>query len=636
MNNSLELLPVKIYSDETNELAEEVARVIAEDIERNNALGKHTVLALDTGNAVLDVYRELVALHEANKIDFANTMVFNLYEYYEISKGHPFSVRKFIEDGLLNKINVKQENIHLLDSTIPEAKMDEYTKKYDDTIKALGGIDILLLGVGNMGHMGLNGPASPPDAKTRLVNLDKWALISSIPDFSEFKFIPKRGLTMGIPNIFDSKRVLFIATGDHKAEVVRKTVEGSVTSDLLVTHFQRNPNATVYIDEAASSRLTQTLTPWFVCSVDWTLVSNRARAVCHLSEELQKPISELETRDFLQYSLQTLIKQYPIEVLTKEVMSMLGKKIVSQSELPRGKKVIIFSPHPDDDIISMGGTLLKLVANGNSVHCIYMTPGTNAVFDHEVEKFLFNRVNFARSINDEDMLRKDQEHYDRVMKFLKEKSESKFGMKDTDDVKLIKKLIRQGEGVSTCSFCNVDGYEFLDPPLYRSGKSKKNPLSKEDIDIVWDVLVRHQPDLVYAAGDLTDPNGTHRLCLRAITKAFEKYGEGSKPELWLYRGAWQEFHPVDADIFVTMTKDDLLQKRDGIFRHQSQKDRPPQPGHSGKEFWQSSEERNLGTAKRLVGYGFEGLYAIEGFKLYRKECVLTEVINATLSLFLVH
>ena len=618
MNNSLEIIPVKIYSDETSELAEEVARVIVEDIERNNAAGKLTVIALDTGNAVLDVYRELIVQHQAGKVDFSNTIVFNLCEYYEIPKDHPFSIRKFIEDGLLNKINIKAENVNLLDSTISEKIMDEYTKRYDDTIKALGGIDIILVGVGGMGHIGFNRPNTSLDAKTRLVNLDKWVLTDSISDFSEAKYIPKRGLTMGITSILESKRVLLIATGDHKAEIVLKTVEGSVTDDLTVTYFKKHPNVTVYLDEAAATELTRTLTPWFLEPVDWSQIENRARAVCHLSEALQKPIPLLETRNFLQYSLQPLIKQYPIEVLTKEVMDFIGKKISGLDQLPKGKKIIVFSPHPDDDVISMGGTLLKLVANENRIHCVYMTPGTNAVFDHEVEKYLFNRINFARSINDIEMLKKDQEYCDKIMRSLKEKSESKFGMKDTDEVKFIKKLIRQGEAVSACSFAKVDSYEFLDPPLYKSGKSKKNPLSKEDIDIVWDVLIRHKPDLVYAAGDLTDPNGTHRLCLRAIIKAFEKYPEGNKPELWLYRGAWQEYHPIEADMFITMTEEELLEKRDGIFRHQSQKDRPPQPGHSGKEFWQSSEERNLNTAKRLIHYGFKGLYALEGLKLYRK------------------
>lgn len=624
MVEQLEHISVRIYSDETNNLAEDVARVIVEDIERNNAANKQTLFAIDTGNAILDVYRELVSLYEAKKVDFSNTIFFNLYEYYEIPKEHPFSVRKFLEDSLLKKINVKEENIRLLDSTIPESKLDEYTKKYDDEIKALGGIDILLLGVGNMGHMGFNEPSTPLDAKTRLVKLDKWALTSSIPDFSEIKYIPKRGLTLGTSCILESKRVLFIATGDHKAEIVKKTVEGLITNNLIVTYFQKNPNASVYLDEAAASKLTRTVTPWLVQNVDWTKLENRAHAVCYLSETFHKPILELETREFLQYSLQSLIKQYPVLELTKEITEFIGVKIITADKLPKGKRVIVFSPHPDDDIISMGGTLLKLVANGNKVHCIYITPGTTAVFDHEVEKYLFNRVNFARMTNDRDLYIKEQEYYDKIMKFLKEKSESKFGMKDTDDIKFIKKLIRQGEGASVCSFCKVEGYEFLDPPLYKSGRAKKNPLSQGDIDIIWDVLVKYSPDLVYAAGDLTDPNGTHRLCLRAIIKAFERYDECKvpelkKPKLWLYRGAWQEFHPVEADIFLIMSEEDLEQKRDGIFRHQSQKDRPPQPGYSDKEFWQSSEERNLGTAKRLTEYGFKGLYALEALKLYKKE-----------------
>lgn len=618
MVNALEHFPVKIYSDESNELAEEVARTIVEVIQTNNKNNKHTVLILETGTAVLDVYRELISLYEARKIDFSNTIVFNHNEYYGMPGNHPFTIKKYLQDVLLSKINVKEENIHLLDGSITEDKLEEYLKKFDELIVSLGGIDVLLIGIGSGGHIGFNLPSTPKNSKTRIMDLDQWLLIDAIPDFSEVKYIPKRGFAMGLDLMLAAKKVLVIATGDNRADIVKQVVEGPISEDLSLTYFQKNKNTFVYMDEAASVKLARKLTPWFVQEVDWNQQANRVRAVCHLSEFLKKPIPSLSTKEFLQYSLQNLIKDYPIETLTREVMNALESKLVSSEGLPKDKTIVVFSPHPDDDIISMGGTLLKLVKNGNKVYCIYMTPGTNAVFDHEVEKFVFNRLNFAKHYNDPEWIKKEQAYYDRIIKVLKEKASSPFGVKDTDEVKFIKRLIRQAEGASTCSFTNVSGYEFLDPPLYKSGRSKKNPLTQKDIDIIWNVLSTYKPDIVYAAGDLTDPNGTHRLCLRAILKAFEKYSGPEKPHLWLYRGAWQEFHPADADLFVTMNEYELQEKRDGIFRHQSQKDRPPQPGHSGKEFWQSSEERNLRTAQLLGSYGLKNLYAVEGLKLYNK------------------
>jgi glucosamine-6-phosphate deaminase len=511
MTDLLEHFPIKIYSDESNDLAIDVACSIADEIQKNNTANKHTVLVLETGAIVIDVYRELISLYEAKKIDFSNTIVFNHHEYYGMPVDHPFTIRKFLQDVLLSKINVKEENVHFLDSSVPEKRLDEYMKKFDEEIYNLGGIDVLLLGVGDAGHAGFNSPCTSKDSKTKLINLDKWLLIEAIPDFSEMKYIPKRGLAMGLETMLNSKKVLIVLTGDNKTNIVKQIVEGPLSESLSVTYFQKNKNTSIYIDEAASAKLSRKLTPWFVQDVDWRQQANRVRAVCHLSEFLGKSINELQTKEFLQYSLKNLVKDYSIGSLTREVMNVLESKVVSNEGLPKGLTVVVFSPHPDDDIISMGGTLLKLVENRNKVYCIYMTPGTNAVFDHEVEKFVFNRLNFAKHLNDPHLIQKEQEYYDKVIKSLKEKASSPFGMKDTDEVKFIKRLIRQAEGASTCSFVNVAGYEFLDPPLYKSGRSKKNPLSQEDIDIVWDVLNKYKPNVVYAAGDLTDPNGTHRL-----------------------------------------------------------------------------------------------------------------------------
>lgn len=619
MTEILEHIPVKIFSDEGNDLPEAVAKIIAGEIEKNNKDGKHTVLGLTTGNTLLDVYRVLISLYQQKKVDFQNVITFNQEEYYDLPQDHVFSSCRFMHENFFDNINIKPENIHLLNGAIPENEVESYCKKYEADIKAVGGIDLHILGIGGDGHIGYNDPGSELDTRTRLIPLDNFIKAASVPDFGDVKYVPDKAITMGMGTILEAKKIILFATGDHKASIIRKAVEGKVCSKVLASYLQTHRNAVACLDQAAASMLTKIITPWFVEVVDWNQQINRVRAVCHLSEFLKKPITDLETRDFLQYSLKDLIQKYPLPTLTFDVMQTIGAKITNPSKLPFNKKVIVFSPHPDDDIISMGSTLMNLVKNKNEVYCIYMTPGSNAVFDHDVEKLLLARVAYDMQKGNKEELKKDTDLATKVNAFLKQKRESRYGMIDTDEVRKLKTIVRQVEGMSACSYVGVAGHEFLNPEFYQSGKAKKNPLTKGDIELVWGVLQKYKPDIVYAAGDLTDPNGTHRLCLRAIITAFDKYGdEKNKPQLWMYRGAWQEYHPADADIFLTMTEADLLMKREGIFRHQSQKDRPPQPGHSKKEFWQASEERNKGTAEALRNLGFPGMYALEGLKLYKK------------------
>jgi glucosamine-6-phosphate deaminase len=615
----LENVPVEIFSDEGDGLAERVARQIVEEVQKNNAAEKATVLGLPSGNTALDVYRELIRLHQTEKTDFSRVIAFGLSEYFEVPHDHVFSVRCFLHENLFHFINIRPENIHLLDGFIPEKDLPEHFARFDAAIVQAGGIDIQLLDIDDEGNVGFNNGLTQSIGR---VKLTEGMRIGLIPDFGDMEHTPKEALTIGVMVIKKARRIFMLATGDHKASVIRRFVERGPEQPVALSFLAKHPNLTLCLDEAAASLLTRNVTPWFFGSmhVDWSNEISRVRAVCHLSEFLHKTIPSLETRDFLQYSLQDLVMKYPIDTLRQEVMKTIGSKIVNNDKLPKDKKVIIFSPHPDDDIISMGATLLKLVQNKNEVHCVYMTPGSNAVFDHDVEKVLLGRVFYAQQTHDAPALAKEEALLLKVQDFMRQKKASRFGMMDIPEVRMIKQIIRQTEGSSTCLYAKVAGWDFLDPPFYHTGKAKKNPLTEADVDIIWNVIQKHKPHIIYAAGDLTDPNGTHRLCLRGIIKAMGRYkpDDPNKPELWLYRGAWQEYHPAEGDMYVSMSKEDMPAKREGIFRHQSQKDRPPQPGHSNKEFWQRAEERNLSTAKLFASYGITGIYALEGFKRYKQ------------------
>jgi len=604
----LEKIAVKIFSDETNELSLKVAEIIADLISSNNQRKKKTVLGLATGNTPLDVYRELIHRRKEEGLDFSRVITFNLDEYYGLDLDHINSYHQFMQENLFSQVNIKQENIHIPDGTIKEEGVEDYCRRYEETIKQAGGIDLQLLGIGRDGHIGFNEPHSRADSRTRLVTLNEITRRDALPDFGEWRYVPRRAISMGIATILEAEQIILMATGEHKAPIIRQTVEGPVSKEIVASYLQKHPQVTIFLDEAAASQLTKVRTPWAVEEIGWSEPLIKQRAVCYLSQISKKPIDRLANSDFLENSLGSLAEAYQVEELREHILHKLESKIKDSGELPRDKKILVFSPHPDDDIISLGGALRKLVENNNQIYVAYMTPGYTAVFDHDAENFIIARQRFAQDFAIKDPHGK---LYDKILAFFAEKQASPYGLADVPEVLKIKKIIREVEAISTCQFVGVAGYEFLNLPFYQTGRAKKLPVTEKDISIVRQCLDRYQPDLVFAAGDLTDPNGTHRLCLKAIREALNL--TKNKPVLWLYRGAWQNYEPWEADVFVPLSQREVKLKREGIFRHESQKDRPPQPGFGQGEFWQRAERKDKRLAQLLHGYGLKEYPAVEAF-----------------------
>lgn len=610
MSDILEKIPITIFPDEGNHIALEIAKIIAKTIKKNNASKKNTVIGLATGNTPLNIYRELIRLHREENLDFSNVITFNLDEYYGLEPSHVNSYHKFMWENFFNYINIKKENIHIPDGTVKTSQVKNYCLSYEQDIKNAGGIDIQLLGIGRDGHIGFNEPFSPIDSRTRLVKLDEVTRTDALPDFGERKYVPKEAITVGVATILEAKQIIMIATGDHKAQIVREAVEGNINEKIAASYLQNHHNAKFFLDRAAASELTRIKTPWVIRDIEWTAENMRAKALCYLSEHLQKPILELEAPDFLKNSLGSLIREYPLPKLKQDIFSKIKNKIKDLPDIPKKRRILVFSPHPDDDIISMGGTLQKLVKNNNEIHIVYMTAGYTAVFDHDVVNFITARKKFADSFNIKDP---SKQLYQKVLDFLSEKEKSDHGMVDITEVLEIKKVIRQVEAISACDFIGVKSYEFLTLPFYQTGRARKMPVSERDIEIVKSILEKNSPDIVFAAGDLTDPNGTHRLCLSTLRAALDR--AKNKPELWLYSGAWNEFHPSEASVIIPLTSEEIDLKREGIFRHESQKDKAPQPGHIKCEFWQMAEKRNSITANLLATYGIKGYTSMETFVL---------------------
>lgn len=606
----IEKIPIEIFPDEGNHIAIKIAKIIFDKINENNALGKKTVLGLATGNTPLNIYRELVRLHNEDNLDFSNVITFNLDEYYGLNPEHINSYHRFMWENLFEHINIKKENVHIPNGTIKENEIGSYCYAYEKEIKDAGGVDMQILGIGRDGHIGFNEPGSSADSRTRLVVLDDVTRTDALPDFGEKRYVPKRAISMGVATILEARQIIMIATGEHKAHIIYEAAEGPINEKVAASYLQRHQNAKIFLDRAAASELTRIKTPWVFDNINWDDKNIRVKAICYLSEHMQKPITELEASDFLKNSLGSLIKKYPLLKLGEEVFHELESKIKDSEKLPQKKKILVFSPHPDDDIISMGGTLKKLVKNSNEINVIYMTPGYTAVFDHAVINFITARKRFAKSFNIDDPY---NGLYQKVMDFLHEKRKADHGMVDSPEVLEIKKIIREVEAISACNFMDIEGCEFLKLPFYQTGRARKMPIGEQDIKIVKETIEKYNPDIIYAAGDLTDPNGTHRLCLNAVCSALERMQK--TPELWLYSGAWNEFPPAESDVLVPLNAEEVDLKRIGIFRHESQKDKAPQPGHIKMEFWQMAEKRNASTAKLLETYGIKGYAAIEAFKI---------------------
>lgn len=610
MAQQLERVPVRII--EYEEIASVVAGRIAEVIRERAEEGRPAVLGLATGSTPISIYRELIRMHNEEGLDFSHVVTFNLDEYFPMDPTSIHSFQRYMWENLFEHINIPPEQVNFPRGDIPREEIPRFCEEYEAKIREVGGVDFQILGIGRTGHIGFNEPGSGADSRTRRIAVDTVTRRDAAADFFGEDNVPYEAITMGVATILEAKEIALIATGEHKAEVVRRAVEGEISADVAATYLQRHPNATFYLDPAAAAELTRVRTPWVVGEVEWTR-DLEIQAVMWLSETTGKSVLKLENADYRDHHLSPLLARYGAAgPLNGEVFNALISKVRGRSKLPSGKRIIVFSPHPDDDVISMGGILNKLHQNGNDILVAYQTSGNIAVFDHEVRRYLdfIRRSANALSLEDGSY----ETIFQRIEAFLDQKEP---GEVDIPEVLDLKRSIREAEAVSGIETFGMSrkNARFLNLPFYQTGKVRKDPIGPRDVEITLDLLREHEPELIFVAGDLSDPHGTHRMCLQAVHLALEEYE--AKPEVWYYRGAWQEWSPAQADVLVPMSQDELKMKINAIFKHESQKDRPPFPGQDDREFWQRVEERNLTTAQLVDRLGLPEYYAMEAFVVRR-------------------
>jgi glucosamine-6-phosphate deaminase len=624
---TFEKVPTKIFADATDASAA-VAREIADLIILKQRKKVRAVLGLATGSTPKKVYQELIRMHQNEGLSFSNVTTFNLDEYYPISSDALQSYRHFMNENLFDHIDIDKENCFIPNGEAPQELIKLHCEEYEKTIERFSGIDYQLLGIGRNGHIGFNEPGSHANSKTRLITLDQMTRFDAANDFRELTLVPRKAITMGVGTILKAKRIVLLAWGEQKAIVVKQAVEGPVTEFVPASYLQGHHNVEFILDKPASSEITRKKTPWLADDVAWNRNMIK-KAVIYLATTLQKPILKLTDADYNENGLSDLLvlygQAYDINI---EVFNWLQHTITGwpggkpnaddtyrpERAEPEKKKVLIFSPHPDDDIISMGGTFQRLVDQGHEVHVAYQTSGNIAVADDEALRF----IEFVRDFNDQFKIQNHQTEgiYNEALDFLKGKEN---GKRDSAPLRNVKGLVRKGEARNTCRFVGVpmERVHFLDLPFYETGDVEKKPISTEDIAIIAALIEVIQPHQIYAAGDLADPHGTHKICLDATFAAVRVLKEKHFMKhcwIWLYKGAWAEWDMDQIDMAVPMSPDQVLKKRYGIFKHQSQKDGVVFQGSDSREFWQRAEDRNRGTAELYNRLGLAEYAAVEAFK----------------------
>jgi glucosamine-6-phosphate deaminase len=581
-------------------------------IRQNQSAGRPTVLGLPTGSTPVGLYRELIRLHRTAGLDFSQVITFNLDEYHPMDPSEPHSYRRWMHETFFQHVNIRPENIHVPDGTVAIESTDDYCAQYESAIRRAGGIDLQILGIGRTGHIGFNEPGSTRQSRTRLVTLDPVTRRDAASDFFGEENVPHQALTMGVGTILEARQIVIMAWGEHKAPIVVRAVEEAPTDSIAASYLQHHPDATFILDAAAAGELTIVRRPWVLGPVEWTPELIR-RALVWLSLKVGKGVLKLTDDDFREHELYELLREHgPAQRLGRRVFDELMNTIRTHPAGTDRKSVVVFSPHPDDDVISMGGTLIRLVDHGHDVHVAYMTSGNIAVFDHDAWRFTDYVAEFNRMFEVDPA--RTEAVTNRLHDLLRAKSA---GQSDAADVLRVKALIRKTEARAAAMACGLptEKLEFMDLRFYRTGTIAKAPITPEDIADVVALLERIKPDEIFVAGDLSDPHGTHRVCADAIFQAVRTVrAKGQVLNVWLYRGAWQEWEAHEVDCVVPLGPDELERKKLAIFRHQSQKDRAMFPGSvDRREFWQRAEERNRHTARVFDQLGLPEYFALEGF-----------------------
>lgn len=603
-----------------------VAQEIAQLIKSKQEKKENCILGLATGSSPIKVYAELVRMHKEEGLSFKNVITFNLDEYYPMTKENNQSYFHFMHQHLFNYIDIKPENIHIPDGSVAFEDIHQYCIDYEAKIKNTGGLDFQLLGIGRTGHVGFNEPGSHINSGTRIITLDHITRVDASADFNGINNVPKRAITMGVSTILQSKRIVLMAWGQNKADIIKRTIQGEITADVPATFLQNHKNTTFVLDQGAAAELTRFKTPWLVGDCIWT-EELKNKAIVWLCQKTEKAILKLTDRDYNNNGMSDLLaagsSSYGLNINMFNILQHTitgwpgGKPNTDDSHRPERanpakKRVLLFSPHPDDDVISMGGTFSKLIKQGHDVHVVYQTSGNIAVTDDEALKF-------AEVCNDFVDGRESKIDFPSVINFLKNKSDNEI---DTLEVRKLKGLIRRRESYGAVRYIGLkdENVHFLDMPFYETGQVKKNPIGEEDVNSVATIIEKIKPHQIFAAGDLADPHGTHEVCLNAIFAALKQLKSKSFMKdcwLWLYRGAWHEWDIHEIDMAVPLSPDEVTIKRSAILFHQSQKDKVMFQGNDPREFWLRAQDRNKHTAKLYDDLGLAEYEAIEAFKRFK-------------------
>jgi glucosamine-6-phosphate deaminase len=575
------------------------------------------------------VYAELIRLHQEDGLSFRDVITFNLDEYFPMKPDAAQSYVTFMYENLFSHVDIDKANVHIPDGTLDKDDVVAFCLNYERQIEELGGLDLQILGIGRTGHIGFNEPGSAPNSGTRLVTLDDLTRSDAARDFGGKANVPTKAITMGIGTIFKAREIILMAWSKKKAPIIKKAVEGEMSGEVPATYLQLSDHVEFVLDEAAASELTRFDTPWLVKDCSWEDNILKKKAVIWLADTIGKPVLKLTEEDYNNHGMaQLAVEQGPVYNINIDIFNQIqhtitgwpgGKPDADDSQrperaLPAKKRSIIFSPHPDDDVISMGGTFIRLVDQGHDVHVAYQTSGNTAVWDDDVLRYMEFAIDFTNSIvEDAGHLKK---LYEEMRAFFPQKQPNQI---DTQEIRNVKGFIRKTEAISGARYAGLqdDHIHFMALPFYETGKTKKNAVGEEDILLTIELLQKVKPQQIFAAGDFADPNGTHLVCFNIILAALARLkGKEAWVDdcwLWMYRGAWHEFETYEIEMAVPLSPQEVIRKRNAIFKHQSQKDRPVFPGDDAREFWVRAEDRTRDTAQRYDRLGLAEYEAMEAF-----------------------
>lgn len=628
-----EKIPTSIFS-KADDGARYIADAIEKEIRRKQEVGEKCVLGLGTGNSLTPVFNELIRRHRERKLSFHNVIIFNAYEYFPLTDSYNHSSINQLRERLTNHIDISSDAIVSPDGFIAQEKVQESCKTYERNIAERGGIDIMLLGIGRMGNIATNEPGSAITSASRLILIDNVSRQEMALSFGEQENVPPCAITMGVSTILKARKIFLVAWGEGKADIIRQAVEGKMSDAIPASFLQTHNDTQVIIDLAAAGKLTRIVHPWLVTECLFDDKLTRA-AVVWLCAITQKPILKLTNKDYNENGLSELLALYGsayqanIKIfndLQHTITGWPGGKPHAddtyrpERAMPYPKRVIVFSPHPDDDVISMGGTIRRLVEQGHDVHIAYETSGNIAVGDEEVTRYM-HFINGFNQLFNHSQDNTINEKYQELKRFF---SQKKDGDTDTRDVLTIKGLIRRGEARTACTYNRIatNNVYFLDLPFYETGKIEKLPMSEADVLPIREMIRKIKPHQIYVAGDLADPHGTHRKCTDAVLAAVDMEKEDGAEwltdcRIWMYRGAWAEWEIENIEMCVPMSPEELRAKRNAILKHQSQMESAPFLGNDERLFWQRAEDRNRAMANLYDKLGLACYEAMEAFVEYK-------------------